>query len=149
MVAANTPMPPPPQFDAPQFVAFASSVLDALNTNLAALEMEATEIGVAPPEPEEASDGNLHNDVIQKHATEPTDVNLQGHSLGYVADSQSVMPFEVLRSEAVTTEILTNCPQNAFANSYISSEFLSEPRYVSISLCSLPLFGCLECYMLE
>lgn len=148
VAAANTPMLPPPQFDAPHFLDFASSVFEALNTNvinLAALEMEATEFSAPPSGPEEASDSNLHNNVIQKHVTgpaEPADGNLQGSSLRHVADSQSIMPLEAQLLEAVTTEISMNCPQNVLTDSYISNELPSEPRYISISLCSLPLLGC-------
>ncbi|MCI4377031.1 hypothetical protein PGIGA_G00198870 [Pangasianodon gigas] len=133
VAAENTPMPPPPQFDAPHFLDFASSVLEALNTNvinLAALEMEATDFSAPPPGPEEASDCSLHNDVIQKHVadpTEPADGNLQGSSLGHVADAQSITVLEAQLMEAMTTEISMNCPQNVLTDSYISSELPSEP----------------------
>lgn len=148
VAAENTPILPPPQFDAPHFLDFASSVLEALNTNvinLTALEMEAADFSAPPPGPDEASDGNLQKDVIQKYVTGPAepgnDGNLQGTSLGHGADSRSIAALEAQLLEAVTGEISMTCPQNILTDSFISSELPSEPRYVSISLCSLPLLG--------
>ncbi|XP_076829608.1 uncharacterized protein LOC143475618 isoform X2 [Brachyhypopomus gauderio] len=52
VLATGTPaVPPPPQFDAPYFPDFESSVLEALNINgihLSPLDLEATEFGVPP-----------------------------------------------------------------------------------------------------
>lgn len=145
--AANSAsMPPPPQFDAPHFQDFASSVLEALNSSavkLAALNMEAIECSAPPPGPIEESDGNLQNDVIQKYdkcPTEPENDNLQGYSVGHVVDSQSITALEAQLQEAVSAEISMNCPQNFLTDSYVSNELPSEPRYVSISFLSLPLF---------
>lgn len=147
VAAENVPTPPPPpQFDAPHFLEFASSVLEALNTNeinLAALEMEPTDISAPPPD--EAKDGSLHNNVNQKHGTGPLDLadtNLQGSSLGHLADSQSVTRCDAQLQEAVSAEISMTFPQNMLTDSHMSSEVPSEPRYVSISLCSLCLLGC-------
>lgn len=145
VAAENTPMPPPPQFDVPHFLDFTSSVFEALNTNainLVALEMEPTDISAPIPRPEEERDDDLCNNVIQKHVIrpeEPADGNLQGSSLGHVADSQSITALEAHLLEAVTAEISMYCPQNLLTDSYVSNELPSEPRYVSISLCSLTL----------
>ncbi|XP_017328524.1 uncharacterized protein si:ch211-188c16.1 isoform X2 [Ictalurus punctatus] len=134
VAAENTPILPPPQFDAPHFLDFASSVLEALNTNvinLTALEMEAADFSAPPPGPDEASDGNLQKDVIQKYVTGPAepgnDGNLQGTSLGHGADSRSIAALEAQLLEAVTGEISMTCPQNILTDSFISSELPSEP----------------------
>lgn len=147
VVAENTPMPPPPQFDAPQFLDFTSSVLEALNSNainLATMEMKPTDFSAPPTGPEEPSDGSLPSDVIQKQDTgpaQPAEGNLQGSSLGHVADSQSLTALEAQLLEAVTAELSMNCPQNLLTDSYISNEPPSEPRYVSFPLWSLPWPG--------
>lgn len=145
VAAEKAPVPPPPQFDAPHFLDFTSSVLEALNTNatnFVALEMEAKEFSAPPPGPEEASNVYLHHNVIQKNDAGPAETahdNVQGSSLGPVPDSQSITALEAQLLEAVTTEILMSCPQNLLTDSYISNE-----RYVSISSCSLPLQGCYQ-----
>ncbi|KAI5104648.1 hypothetical protein C0J45_6274 [Silurus meridionalis] len=132
VAAENTPVPPLPQFDAPHFLDFTSSVLEALNThvNLAALKTEAAEMSAPLPEPEEAVDDYLHNDAIQKHDTGPAEVvddDLHRAGLGHVADSQSITILEAQLQEAVTPEILRNYPQNVMTDSYITSELPSEP----------------------
>lgn len=134
-------MPPPPQFDAPHFLDFTSSVIEALNTksiNLAALKMDPVDITAPIPGPEETSEEHLNN-VIQKHVTGTEDAaegNLQGSSLGHVAESQSITALEAQLLEAVNAEISMHCPQNVLTDSYVSSELPSEPRYIStIHLC--------------
>ncbi|XP_058251855.1 uncharacterized protein si:ch211-188c16.1 [Hemibagrus wyckioides] len=137
VAAENEPTPPPPlQFDTPHFLEFASSVLEALNTNeinLAALEMEPTDISAPPPGPDDAKDSSLHNNVNQKHGTGPLDLadaNLQEFSLGHVADSQSVTACDAQLQEAVTAEILMTFPQNILTDSHMSSEVPSEPSII-------------------
>ncbi|KAK3567609.1 hypothetical protein QTP86_020285 [Hemibagrus guttatus] len=133
VAAENLPTPPPPQFDAPHFLEFASSVLEALNTNeinLAALEMEPTDISAPPPRTDEVTDGSLHNNVNQKHGTGPldlADINLQRSSLGHVADSQSVTACDAQLQEVVTSEISMTFPQNILTDSHMSSEVPYEP----------------------
>lgn len=140
----NVPMPPPPHFDAPHFPDFASSVLEALNTNsvnITALKMEAIEFSALLPGPKEASDGHLQDDVLKKHdkgPAEPAKDNQQGCSVGHVVDSQSITALEAQLQEAASSEISMNCPPNLLTDSYVGSELPSEPRYVSISLLSLP-----------
>lgn len=132
-------MPPPPQFDAPHFLDFTSSVIEALNTksiNLAALKMDPVDITAPIPAPEETSEEILNN-VIQKHVTgtEVAEGNLQGSSLGHVAESQSITALEAQLLEAVNAEISMHCPQNVLTDSYVSSELPSEPRCISIFSC--------------
>ncbi|KAK3546345.1 hypothetical protein QTP70_025756 [Hemibagrus guttatus] len=133
VAAENLPTPPPPQFDAPHFLEFASSVLEALNTNeinLAALEMEPTDISAPPPRTDEVTDGSLHNNVNQKHGTGPldlADINLQRSSLGHVADSQSVTACDAQLQEVVTSEISMTFPQKILTDSHMSSEVPYEP----------------------
>ncbi|XP_027011487.2 uncharacterized protein si:ch211-188c16.1 [Tachysurus fulvidraco] len=128
-----TPTPPPPQFDAPHFLEFASSVLEAFNTNeinLAALEMEPTDITAPLSGPEEENYSSRHNIVNQNHGTGPQDLGdayLQRSSLGYVADSQSVSACDSPQQEAVTAETSMTVPHNILTNSHVSNEVPSEP----------------------
>uniref|UniRef100_A0A3B4DR02 Uncharacterized protein n=1 Tax=Pygocentrus nattereri TaxID=42514 RepID=A0A3B4DR02_PYGNA len=123
----NQAVPPPPEFDAPEFPDFEASVLEALSSsliNLAALELEATEFGAPqadslpspPTKPEEANDMDVegpqrHEEVIQKHLVYPAEAVgvLLERSAGpeHWKDSQasttssvllSVMPFRKERS---------------------------------------------------
>lgn len=141
-----TPTPPPPQFDAPHFLEFASSVLEAFNTNeinLAALEMEPTDITAPLSGPEEENYRSHHNIVNQNHGTGSQhlgDAYLQRSSLGY--DSQSVSACDAPQQEAVTAETSMTVPHNILTDSHVSNEVPSELKYVTISLCSLSLLGC-------
>ena len=133
-------VPPPPEFDAPEFPDFEASVLEALNSNLinlAALELEATEFGAPqvdslppppPPKPEEANDMDIqhpqrYEEVIQKHCVYPAEaagVPLE-RSAGpeHWTDSRSSTALQAETSMNGARNVQTDCN---------SSELPSEPR---------------------
>ncbi|TTG32356.1 FYN-binding protein 1 [Bagarius yarrelli] len=125
VAAENTSTPAPPQFDAPRFLEFASSVLEALNTNeinISALELEPTDVSAPPPGPKKANDGSLHN--YGTSFAEQVDAHLQGSSLGHVPEPPLC---DAQLQEAVTTEISMIFAQNVLTDSHISTELPSEP----------------------
>ncbi|KAK1797436.1 hypothetical protein P4O66_008814, partial [Electrophorus voltai] len=146
------PVPPPPQFDAPDFPDFESSVLEALNINginLSPVDLEATEFGVSssdnlllPPRAEltsvdlqkaQACDEMIQkaqrcDDMIQRliaGSAEAAPV-LSSTGLECWTDAQSVMMLRTHVSGAGSSEISTNEAQNGLTDS-ISSELPSEP----------------------
>ncbi|KAI4898964.1 hypothetical protein NFI96_016194, partial [Prochilodus magdalenae] len=135
-------VPPPPEFDAPEFPDFEASVLEALNSNLinlAALELEATEFGTPPldnlPEPEEANDMDPQNcqkyeETIPENIVNPAEavaVALRRSACPENwADSQSSTALQAEAFKPLASEISMNGAHHVQTDSN-SSELPSEP----------------------
>ncbi|XP_062849713.1 uncharacterized protein si:ch211-188c16.1 [Trichomycterus rosablanca] len=130
MNVVDPAIPPPPHFDAPDCSDFTTSVLEALNSNainLTALELEATDFG-APPQPEIWLPPHRPED--QDEISCPADaagVNLQRSGLACGTDLLSSTALENQLLEAQSSEVSMNGVQNTLTESFISSEFPSEP----------------------
>ncbi|XP_036452862.1 uncharacterized protein si:ch211-188c16.1 [Colossoma macropomum] len=154
-------VPPPPEFDAPEFPDFEASVLEALNSNLinlAALELEATEFGAPqvdslpppPPKPEETNymdvqDPQRYEEVIQKHFVYPAEAVgvLLERSAGpeHWTDSQSSTALQTELLKPVASETSMNGARNVQTDCN-SSELPSEPsKSAKILIFNIPLLA--------